>query len=189
MFRFLQPGFPLLCLTLLTSLRQCRIHMLWPEAFPSRYSTSALLSAGLLVFVICGFVLKFAPHEATWFTLKDQQPMLGEFGIAKNRMADGQLFQRTFAAGGHLSSLDVLTAGGIKRTYPGQVIDLMGLNEPAMGHSPGDRHGIKSHAAFSAQVFWQFKPDIVLPRTISPEEAERPGTLRSGSAESFAGCS
>lgn len=174
MFRFLQPGFPLLCLTLVTSLRQCRIHTLWPQAFPNRYSTGALISSGLLVLVIGGFVLKFAPHEDTWFALKDEQPILHEFGIAKNTMTDGEALQRTFAAGGRLPSLGVLTAGGIKRTYSGQVIDLMGLNEPAMGHSPGDRHGTKNHAAFSDQVFWQLKPDIVLPRTISPAEAERP---------------
>jgi hypothetical protein len=106
--------------------------------------------------------------------LRDQQPILHEFGIAKNTMADGQALQRTFAAGGRLPSLGVLTAGGIKRTYSGQVIDLMGLNDTTMGHSPGARYGTKNHAAFSAQVFWQFKPDIVLPRTISPEDIDRP---------------
>jgi hypothetical protein len=38
----------------------------------------------------------------------------------------------------------------------------MGLNNSAMAHHPGDRYGIKNHAAFSKQIFFELSPDIVI---------------------------
>jgi arabinofuranosyltransferase len=56
----------------------------------------------------------------------------------------------------------VITAGGFKLGYPGEVIDLMGLNNTRMGHSAGDRKGTKNHAAFNRNVFFELKPDLVV---------------------------
>jgi hypothetical protein len=38
---------------------------------------------------------------------------------------------------------------------------LMGLNNIAMGHSAGNRTGIKNHAAFNKDVLFQLLPDII----------------------------
>ena len=42
------------------------------------------------------------------------------------------------------------------------MIDLMGLNSVAMGHSPGDRKGVKNHSAFNRDVFFDLSPDLLL---------------------------
>ena len=66
-------------------------------------------------------------------------------------------------AGQPLPSVGIILAGGIKVTYPGPVLDLMGLNSVAMAHEPGDRRGIRSHAAFSKEVFYREQPQLLLP--------------------------
>ena len=69
------------------------------------------------------------------------------------------------------TSLGVLTAGGVAYRYQGPVIDLLGLNNVAMGHSPGDRRGNKNHAAFHLETFFQLQPDLVNPRLVrQPKE-------------------
>jgi hypothetical protein len=37
-----------------------------------------------------------------------------------------------------------------------------------MGHSPGDRRGIKNHAAFNPEVFYKLSPDLLLPHQYDP---------------------
>ena len=36
-----------------------------------------------------------------------------------------------------------------------------------MGHSPGDRTGIKNHAAFNKTVFYQLEPELLLPQAVT----------------------
>jgi len=43
--------------------------------------------------------------------------------------------------------------GRVGLKYQGNTVDLMGLNNILMGHSPGDRKGIKNHAAFNKMFF------------------------------------
>lgn len=49
----------------------------------------------------------------------------------------------------------------------------MGLNNVGMGHSPGDRVGQKNHAAFSVPVFWELRPDLVVPRFVESDRTMR----------------
>jgi hypothetical protein len=63
-------------------------------------------------------------------------------------------------------SVGMIAVGGFGLKYQGVTVDLMGLNNILMGHSPGDRKGIKSHAAFNKNVFYKLKPDILLPEPI-----------------------
>lgn len=84
-----------------------------------------------------------------------------EFTIASGeRLRGWRLRQLTFPD--RRLSLGVITAGGIAYAYDGPVIDLMGLNSVAMGHSPGDRKGVKNHSAFNRDVFFQLSPDLLL---------------------------
>jgi hypothetical protein len=64
-------------------------------------------------------------------------------------------------------SVGMIAVGGFALKYTGKTIDLMGLNNILMGHSPGDRKGIKNHAAFNKDVFYQLNPDILLPVPVS----------------------
>ncbi len=59
----------------------------------------------------------------------------------------------------------MIITGGVGYAYEGEVVDLMGLNLIEMAHEPGDRVGIKNHAAVSKEVFWRLQPDIMLPQT------------------------
>ena len=45
--------------------------------------------------------------------------------------------------------------------YEGPIVDLLGLNNVAMAHSPGERRGRKNHAAFNRDVFYRQAPDLV----------------------------
>jgi arabinofuranosyltransferase len=56
-----------------------------------------------------------------------------------------------------------IAVGGLGFGYQGRVVDLMGLNWTAMAHAPGDRKGIRNHAAFEPGVFWREMPEIVTP--------------------------
>jgi hypothetical protein len=65
----------------------------------------------------------------------------------------------------------VIAAGGIALEYQGETIDLMGLNNTKMGHSLGDRTGIKNHAAFNKAIFYHLGADLVLPK-LMPDKKE-----------------
>lgn len=66
-------------------------------------------------------------------------------------------------------SVGVVAAGGFALNYKGQTVDLMGLNNTLMGHSKGSRTGIKNHAAFNKDVFYQLHPDLLLPVSLEKE--------------------
>jgi hypothetical protein len=64
-------------------------------------------------------------------------------------------------------SVGMIAVGGFGLIYQGNTVDLMGLNNILMGHSPGDRKGIKNHAAFNKDVFYKLSPVILLPASVN----------------------
>lgn len=64
-------------------------------------------------------------------------------------------------------SVGVIAVGGFSLKYQGNTVDLMGLNNTLMGHSPGDRKGIKNHAAFNKDIFYTLDPDMLLPVSVT----------------------
>lgn len=160
LFRFFQPCWLLLALPLLVGigrllgrLRRLHDNPLWAIA----------TLAGMTV-------LFYSIQFPRWNELgKDEQgkDIAGiqvEFQIAAKGRLRGELLSDLFA--GDNVSIGVGTAGGIGLTYQGRVIDLLGLNNVAMGHSPGDRKGGKNHAAFNKEVFFEQLPDVVRPTLI-----------------------
>ena len=105
--------------------------------------------------------------RTNWFDLvfdrgRDRNSQVtDEFLIASSGRGFGEQLRR-ITCGGRRLSLGVITAGGIAYAYDGPVIDLMGLNNVAMGHSTGDRKGMKNHSAFDREVFFSLKPDVLL---------------------------
>jgi hypothetical protein len=63
----------------------------------------------------------------------------------------------------------VSASGGVATTYKGRVLDLMGLNWPAMAHAETRRKGYKNHSAFDAEVFWSARPELMNPH-LEPED-------------------
>jgi hypothetical protein len=93
-----------------------------------------------------------------------------EISIAQDMREIGSAFNQVFPA--EKPSVGVIVAGGFALAYDGPVIDLMGLNNVAMAHSPGPRVGFRNHAAFHPDVFFQLAPDIVLLALWSPQRPD-----------------
>ncbi len=89
-----------------------------------------------------------------------------EFQTADYGRKNGAFIQELFSSLPTLPSLGVVISGGIKYSYEGEVVDLMGLNNATMAHNQGDRRGIKDHAAFDIPTFYALQPDIVWPTTL-----------------------
>jgi hypothetical protein len=93
-----------------------------------------------------------------------------EFKFAEDGREQGQFMEDLFAGLPELPKLGVVRAGGLKYTYSGEVIDLMGLNNLSMAHNGGKRVGRKNHAAFEKSTFYQLQPDVVSAEMVSISE-------------------
>ncbi len=93
-----------------------------------------------------------------------------EFNVADYGRKNGAFIQELFSPLPKLPSLGVVTSGGIKYSYAGEIVDLMGLNNTIMAHNSGDRRGIKNHAAFDINTFYQLQPDVVWPLTVDEDK-------------------
>jgi len=108
-----------------------------------------------------------------------QESQLGkEFHIAQRERTIGVSMERLFAGLPALPSVGVITAGGIKYEYDGDVIDLMGLNNLHIAHNAGQRIGLKNHAAFEKRSLYELQPAIVAPVLVDPLSwSYSPGTI------------
>jgi arabinofuranosyltransferase len=84
-----------------------------------------------------------------------------EFLLAKEGRNMAEELNKAFS--GNKPSIGIIAVGGFGLKYEGNTVDLMGLNNILMGHSAGDRKGIKNHAAFNKDVFYKLNPDMILP--------------------------
>lgn len=118
-----------------------------------------LASALVLVFALSQFQM--------WQSVRSEIDI--EFAVADYGRKNGAYIERLFSTLPRLPSLGVVTSGGIKYSYTGDVVDLMGLNNTIMAHNHGDRKGIKNHAAFDIPTFYLLEPEIVWPMTIGDD--------------------
>ena len=125
---------------------------------PQNRKIFILTSTFALILVFFSFQLDM------WKTINSEIDV--EFRAADYGRKSGAYMQRLFTPLPKLPSLGVVTSGGIKYSYEGQIVDLMGLNNTLMAHNQGDRKGIKDHAAFDIQTFYKLQPDIVWPVTV-----------------------
>lgn len=159
-WRFYQPVYPLLVLGLVCALTEVGVL----GARPSAALQPQLNGQPAAVFVSIAFAFLFTTPTDSWLGPWKNTPRLRlEFEIAAKGRETGREFASAFRDLPAFPSVGVVVAGGFKYAYPGKVIDLMGLNNVAMGHSPGDRKGVKNHAAFNRTVFYQLLPDVVEP--------------------------
>jgi arabinofuranosyltransferase len=142
-FRFYQPVWPLLCLLAADQ------WSVWVERMVPLFRRS--IQWAVPVLVLCG-----------WIFFPFRPGMKNEFFIAQAGRDKGEALARMFRDMDHYPTVASITAGGIKYSYPGTVLDLMGLNATQMAHAPGPRTGVKNHAAFNHDVFYAWNPDIVL---------------------------
>jgi hypothetical protein len=169
-FRFYQPIYPLLCF-LLTCTTTSFVYQIidtqlgWkaPIAWLTFFSFFGIFTAWLFY---------FSGSDSWYLVRKHGSPIMHEFRLAQEGKDKGLLLNQLFINSGHIKpAIGVYIAGGIARTYKGPIYDLMGLNNQQIAHFPGDRKGIKNHAAFETVVFYELPVDLLLSTPDSGFEA------------------
>lgn len=161
--RFYQPAWPVLCLLL---------------AFGAvRLVASARLAGTRIGAVNAGHVwatpaavaclavlLSCTSLKDSWLGIaRHGSPLAPEFRAGLNGEKIGEAIDAVFARARIAPpTIGVVAAGGVARTYRGPIIDLMGLNNAFIAHFPGDRMGVKDHAAFEKAAFYQLPVDMVI---------------------------
>ena len=147
--RFCQPAYPLLCLLIVFYAQRVP----WPAV--SRVKIWIMTSIFLIWQTFAGF-------SPSLFSLAFQgSPIVLEFQIAADSVTRSAILDAFFDEAAEKPVIGVYMAGGISRHYSGMIVDLLGLNNAYIAHQPGDRTGLKGHAAFSKAAFFELKPDLV----------------------------
>jgi arabinofuranosyltransferase len=129
------------------------------------------LSLGIRCFILISLVLASVLLAASqWKGFGGSSGLQGEFDLVARERSSGEYALKLFKDLPSLPSLGVVPAGAIKVAYPGEVIDLMGLNNLRMAHNSGERKGMKNHAAFEKATFYELLPDIVIPEHIQTDD-------------------
>jgi len=165
--RFYQPIYPLLVLLLVVSL----IKLLEASQLAQPLQIGAKPRTRILAFVVTVVgvaAVLIGSEKLSWRQVfKSGSPIGHEFLISRKGRALGAKLEELFDAAPRPANIGVLTAGGIARTYRGSIYDLMGLNNAFLAHFPGERIGIKNHAAFEKAVFYQLPVELI---TESPDD-------------------
>ncbi len=161
-FRFYQNVLPILLLGLAFT-------MMW--VVPRFLTVQSYLAASRT-----RVALALAVIAAAWVTVRlvelrdyaQESKLRIEFHLAQRGRTSGVILERLFDGLPTLPSVGVITAGGIKYEYDGDVIDLMGLNNLHIAHNAGRRIGLKNHAAFEKKSLYDLQPAIVAPLLVNP---------------------
>lgn len=161
LFRFFQPGFPLVALLTTLFLGAILSRLDWRPPVLSRpggRAQSLTFAAGVL-----GWLAVFSTTD-TWLEVRaNTSPIYHEFAIAVAGKESGKTWTHLFESrrSESMPSIGVITAGGTAFAYEGPVYDLMGLNNEFIAHFPGERVGFKNHAAFEKEAFFQLPVDML----------------------------
>lgn len=147
--RFIQPTVPIIWLLLIIALK--------PYITFSDKKTYSLI---LLFLIAMIFVPKYNLGKAF---LTKESPLKTEWDLAKKGRENSIKLNQFFSDIQKLPSQGVIPAGGMAYTYYGKTIDLLGLNNVAMAHSPKSliKDLPKNHASFNKAIFYQLNPDVV----------------------------
>jgi hypothetical protein len=152
-FRMLQPYMPLACIAL----------MFYVPVFSNRNSLLASrFSAAAWVAVLATLTLYV--NHSEFKEANREEGIKEEFTLARHGRLIGELLNTL--APGPLPAVGVLPAGGVALAYNGRVADLLGLNWVEMAHASTRRIGLSGHSAFEPQVFWKYRPEIMVPQLI-----------------------
>jgi len=153
LFRFHQPFWPILGLLIIFAIDSSGL-------LDSRRLTSQTRWRRGLAIVLTGAVL-YAANVPRWDSVEFREAKIALHGRRTGRALD-QVAERV----GRFS-VGAVMVGGLGLEYSGPTVDLLGLNNITMGHSPGDRRGPRNHAAFDKETFWTLQPDAVVPEFVS----------------------
>ncbi len=172
--RLFQPVFPLICLGAAICAQRAVVGLFADRSAPLMGSKGAVFVAAPLAACVWGIYFSGTP---TWPTVfKDGSPIAHEFQFARGGRALGERLNRAFdPLGDKRPGVGVIVVGGFSRTYAGPVYDLMGLNNSFIAHFPGERIGVKNHAAFEKDAFFSLGVDALVD---SPDNAFADAVLK-----------
>jgi arabinofuranosyltransferase len=155
--RFYQPAWPMLCLVLTL----CAVQILSSPRFARLRAREWAAPAAVACLAV---LLSFTSYKDSWLRIaRYGSPIEPEFSICADGKKNGEALDAVFADPTRPApTIGVIAAGGIARTYRGPIIDLMGLNYAYIAHYPGDRVGVKDHAAFQKAAFYNIPVDILV---------------------------
>jgi len=158
-FRFYQMTYPILLLCLLYGINDVFPRFIprsWHVRFDARKRRIAL---GLV------FLVSLGAQVLSWINFErgSELGFIHQFDLAETGRETGNFMTSFFAKLPAYPKVGHISAGGMKFSYRGEILDLLGLNNTRMAHNQGKRLGRKSHAAFEKSTFYELKPDIVCP--------------------------
>jgi 4-amino-4-deoxy-L-arabinose transferase-like glycosyltransferase len=174
LFRFLQPIYPIMCLAPVVWAAEHDISSQFQLYFKRKGFENKLLNkiAGSIIILLFALFMFLGYSDSSWKNMIKKSPLDFQFRIAERYMKRGEIIRNIFSQTGYMPSVGVISAGGIARSYPGKIFDLMGLNNEAMAHCSGDRKGIRGHSAFQKDEFFKEKPDILIASPPIPPATE-----------------
>jgi arabinofuranosyltransferase len=154
-YRFYQPAYPVMVLAVVLFL-VARL----PTGILGRLATARLPKPGLAFAVLLAGLAYWAYSDASkpsWMDAENNNRELvrNDLSITEDGMQQGRLLRALFSGSSGYPTVAVIGAGGIARTYPGRIVDLMGLNTPEISHYRGDRKGERNHAGFEKEPFFR----------------------------------
>jgi arabinofuranosyltransferase len=173
-YRFYQPAYPVMVLAvvlfLAARLPDGAIGWLARERRPRPRFAAVVLLMGLVYLAYSG------AHKPSWLDVQVSRlkPLQDQIRAAEDGIQEGSRLRALFSGLRGYPAVGATAAGGIARTYPGRIVDLMGLNSLEIAHHPGARRGFQGHTAFEKDAFFNL-PEIdvldvappVPPRTVS----------------------
>lgn len=148
--RFFQPQFPLFCILVISAL------------LPFVKFDGTKLQKAVLCLETLFFLASAWSFNSSWlYAVGFESKIKNEFAIAKEGIEDGLDLSELFHDLEPRPTVGVICAGGIARTYDGKIEDLMGLNNVMVAHAPGERRGVKNHAAFEVHLFEKMNVDVM----------------------------
>lgn len=148
--RFFQPLYPILLLGVFNI-------SFWQQHTRLKVSKLSIPQAGFLLVSLCLLIT-----ASTRFSLFQASPILKEFKIAQYGRETGERLNSLFENSTHYPSVGTYLAGGLAYRYNGKTVDLLGLNNTLIAHSPKDfEGGYKNHSAFNKAAFYKLMPDMV----------------------------
>jgi hypothetical protein len=155
-FRFYQSVSPMLLLALLNWLRFV-VPGYFPAASPGALAQTVKLTstATALAVVTTVGIADWVQYNVSW--------LRNEFDIAAIGRQRGSDVAAIFDGIRPMPDVATIAVGGFKYAYPGEVVDLMGLNNRAVALNGGNRVGLRSHAAFETHTLYELNPTVVAP--------------------------
>jgi arabinofuranosyltransferase len=158
LFRFYQPYYPLLAICMILTWRSLCLVVI-----KKNLATSIIVVSLVVSVIIYSFSVYIFGPQGWVKAYKNKSPIAHEFQISRMGRVLGEHLNLYFQdVTNNLPAIGVITAGGIARKYGGPIYDLMGLNNSFIAHFPGDRRGIKNHAAFEKDAFFYLPISILV---------------------------